>query len=127
MLRRTFCQSTLAAAVSAALPGCGSEHVDAGTRIPAISREGGELSLELAAVRDFGDSLVGRLFLQADAGYDDAKRVWNGMFDHRQPAMVVQCANTADVVSAVPEYRRSARTSPSESVLARRRFGRRSR
>ncbi|MDX1499834.1 MAG: FAD-binding oxidoreductase [Woeseiaceae bacterium] len=104
MHRRTFCQSTLAAAVAAALPGCGSDRtppVDAGTRLPAISREGGEVSLELTAVREFGDSLSGRLFLQADAGYEDAKRVWNGMFDHKQPAMVAQCANTADVVSAV--------------------------
>jgi FAD/FMN-containing dehydrogenase len=41
------------------------------------------------------------VFLQADQGYATAKRVWNGMFDDKQPAMVVQCMSTDDVVNAV--------------------------
>ena len=104
MRRRTFCQTTLAAAVAAALPGCSSGDApppSAGTRIPAVSLDGEELSLETSAVREFGDSLAGRLYLQADAGYAAAKRVWNGMFDHKRPAMVAQCLGTGDVVNAV--------------------------
>ena len=46
--------------------------------------DGGELSLESAAVRELADGLGGNLFLQADEGYADAaKLVWNGMFDSK--------------------------------------------
>jgi FAD/FMN-containing dehydrogenase len=66
-----------------------------------VSSSGGELSIESAAVSELADSLDGRLFLQADEGYAAAKKVWNGMFDSKQPAMVVQCTSTDDVVNAV--------------------------
>ena len=102
MHRRTFCKSTLAASIAAALPGCGpNSRTDVGSRIPAVSSSGGELSIESAAVSELADSLDGRLFLQADEGYAAAKKVWNGMFDSKQPAMVVQCTSTDDVVNAV--------------------------
>jgi len=103
MLRRTFCKSTVAAAVAATLPGCSSGHHDAdvGSLIPAVTGAGEEVSIESAAVAELADSLQGSLFLQADEGYAAAKQVWNGMFDDKQPAMVVQCAASDDVVSAV--------------------------
>jgi FAD/FMN-containing dehydrogenase len=99
MQRRSFCKTTLAAAVAATLPGCGSS--DSGSVIPAISSSGTELSIESAAISELADSIGGNLFLQSDAGYAAAKLVWNGMFDNKQPAMVVQCASTNDVVNAV--------------------------
>lgn len=103
MHRRAFCQSSIAAAVAAALPGCGqgSKSTDVGSVVAAISADGAELSIETAAINELADSLGGGLYLQADAGYADAKRVWNGMFDARQPAIVVQCSSTQDVVNAV--------------------------
>jgi len=101
MKRRTFCKTTLAAAVAATLPGCGSRSRDVGSTIPAVTGAGEEMSIESAAVSELAESLNGRLFLQADGGYDAAKLVWNGMFDHKQPAMVVQCTSTDDVVNAV--------------------------
>lgn len=105
MYRRTFCKSTLAAAVAATIPGCGREMEpvasDVGSQIPAVSSTGQEISIESAAVSELADSLSGRLYLQADEGYATAKRVWNGMFDSKQPAMVVQCGSTGDVVNAV--------------------------
>ena len=101
MKRRTFCQTTLAAAVAATLPGCGSGSKDVGSTIPAVTGAGEEVSIESAAVSELAASLNGDLYLQADAGYDAAKLVWNGMFDHKQPAMVVQCTSTDDVVNAV--------------------------
>ena len=101
MHRRTFCKSTLAAAVAATLPGCGPSNTDIGRTVSALSADGDELSLETAAVRELTESLGGNLFLPADEGYDAAKLVWNGMFDSKRPAMVVQCASTDDVVSAV--------------------------
>ena len=100
MRRRTFCKSTLAAAVAASLPGCGSNS-DSSATIAAISADGAELSLESAAIQELDESLGGRILLQGDSGYDAAKLVWNGMFDSKQPAMVAQCVSTQDVVNAV--------------------------
>ena len=103
MHRRTFCKSTLAAAVAATLPGCGTEtsNTDVGSTISAISADGAELSLETSAVTELAESLGGRIILQADEGYDAAKLIWNGMFDEKKPAMIVQCASTDDVAGAV--------------------------
>ena len=103
MHRRTFCKSTVAAAVAATLPGCGSgDHpADIGSLISAISADGAELSIESAAVSELAESLTGRLYLQSDEGYAAAKQIWNGMFDNKQPAMVVQCGAVQDVVNAV--------------------------
>lgn len=102
MHRRTFCRSTLAAAIAATLPGCGAErNTDVGSLIPAVSSSGAELSIESAAIAELAGSLEGSVFLQADAGYAAAKQVWNGMFDSKQPALVAQCLSTGDVVNAV--------------------------
>jgi FAD/FMN-containing dehydrogenase len=44
--------------------------------------------------------LQGQLILPDDAGYDEARAVWNGAIDHH-PAMIVRPAGAADVASAV--------------------------
>jgi len=69
--------------------------------INAVSSSGSELSIEAAAVSELAESLDGRLLLQGDEGYATAKKVWNGMFDSKQPAIVVRCSSTDDVVKAV--------------------------
>jgi FAD/FMN-containing dehydrogenase len=45
-------------------------------------------------------SFTGQLLLPADHGYDDARRVHNGLIDKR-PAIVARCHGVADVVDAV--------------------------
>lgn len=42
----------------------------------------------------------GKIILPNEAGYDDARVIWNGIFD-KKPAIIVQCKDTADVVRAV--------------------------
>jgi FAD/FMN-containing dehydrogenase len=45
-------------------------------------------------------TIRGELVLSGDPGYDEARRVWNGMVDKR-PAAVIYCAGSDDVVAAV--------------------------
>jgi hypothetical protein len=42
----------------------------------------------------------GDLLRPADSGYDDARLIWNGMFD-RTPGLIARCADVADVQSAI--------------------------
>ncbi|MEU9449132.1 FAD-binding oxidoreductase [Streptomyces sp. NPDC048277] len=51
----------------------------------------------LAALRE---DLVGEVFAPGDAGYDEARAVFNGRID-RRPAVIARCADDADVVRAV--------------------------
>ena len=44
--------------------------------------------------------LDGRIIFPADAGWDEARAVWNGMID-RQPAAVMQAASPEDVASGI--------------------------
>ena len=109
MHRRAFCKSTLGVAVAATLPGYGSISLgtDVGSTISAMSVDGDELSLKIVAVKEFAESLAGNILLPSDNGYNEAKLVWNGMFDSKKPAMVVRCASQSDVVNAVNFARES--------------------
>jgi FAD/FMN-containing dehydrogenase len=52
------------------------------------------------AVKDLSATFTGQLLQPADAGYDEARRVHNGLID-RRPALVACCRGTADVADAV--------------------------
>ncbi len=52
------------------------------------------------AVRRFEARLGGRMLRQGDPGYDDARKVWNGMIDKR-PGLIARCAGVSDVIDAV--------------------------
>jgi FAD/FMN-containing dehydrogenase len=53
-----------------------------------------------ATLRELNAQLSEELLCPGDAGYDDARVLWNGMID-RRPAAIARCASTADVVAAV--------------------------
>jgi len=52
------------------------------------------------SVQEFRGSLRGGLFEPHDKGYDDARKVYNGMISKR-PRMIAQCADVADVLRSV--------------------------
>jgi len=56
--------------------------------------------LDEAAVEQFKTSLRGELIQPHDPGYDEARKVYNGMIDKR-PRMIARCADVADVISSV--------------------------
>jgi FAD/FMN-containing dehydrogenase len=58
------------------------------------------IHLKASTIQDFKAHLRGTLLCPSDAGYEDARRVWNGMIDKR-PALIVRCTGTADIVQAV--------------------------
>ncbi|MFX0207690.1 MAG: FAD-binding oxidoreductase, partial [Candidatus Hodarchaeota archaeon] len=44
--------------------------------------------------------IQGDVLLPSDEGYDQARKIWNGMIDKR-PALIVRCTGPADVIDAV--------------------------
>lgn len=58
-----------------------------------------------ATIGELEAGLRGEVVRPGDAGYDDARAIWNAAHD-RRPALVVRCAGTADVMRAV-EFARS--------------------
>ena len=52
------------------------------------------------AIVEFGAQLRGELIQPGDSNYDEARKVYNGMIDKR-PALIAQCVDAADVISAV--------------------------
>jgi FAD/FMN-containing dehydrogenase len=53
-----------------------------------------------AAAAELGNTFRGELLEPGDAGYDEARRVHNGLVD-KYPALIAQCRNPADVAKAI--------------------------
>lgn len=70
------------------------------TENPAPSTMGLSGPLEDAAAEELRKTFDGDLVRPTDAGYEAARRAWNGMVD-KHPAMVVRPRGTADVVTAI--------------------------
>ena len=57
------------------------------------------------SVQWLDEVLSGRILVPGDGGYDEARRVHNGLID-RHPAVIARCLHTADVAAAVGFGRR---------------------
>src|SRR5438270_3194780 len=60
----------------------------------------GSSILDGAVVDEFKASLRGPLLGPGDDGYDDARKIWNGMID-RRPALIASCRGVVDVINSV--------------------------
>jgi FAD/FMN-containing dehydrogenase len=62
--------------------------------------DGKSMSLSAEALESLRGGLRGTLCLPGDAGYDEARTIWNAMIDKR-PAAVVRAAGASDVIQTV--------------------------
>jgi FAD/FMN-containing dehydrogenase len=68
--------------------------------VMALTTEGGDTGLKGEALDALEARLRGSLLVPEADGYETARQVWNGMID-RRPAVIGQCAGTADVKACV--------------------------
>ena len=102
--RRTFIKSAVAvSAMAFAARGARAGSAKAGalpSTLAAVGSSGKAVTLNAADIKDFRASLHGKLLLSQDEGYDQARRIWNGVFD-KNPALIARCTDTADVAQAL--------------------------
>ena len=65
-----------------------------------MSAQATETKLDAEAIEGFAAGIRGPVLQPGDAGYEEARAIWNGLID-RRPALIVQPTGAADVVDAV--------------------------
>ena len=70
------------------------------TDVKVLTRRMDTVTLSEEDIRILAERLRGHVLLPGDAGYAEARRVWNAMID-RKPALIVRCRGAADVMAAV--------------------------
>src|SRR6266536_3308219 len=68
--------------------------------VAAMTADGNGITLGAADVDGFRSALRGELIGSDHAGYEAARRVWNGNVD-RRPALIARATGAADVQQAV--------------------------
>jgi FAD/FMN-containing dehydrogenase len=68
--------------------------------LEVTTTNGTQTAIDATGITTFQEGLRGRVLRPRDVGYDDARKVWNGMID-KKPALIVRCAGVADVINAV--------------------------
>jgi hypothetical protein len=101
MKRRTFLQTSVAAATLWPARTLLADVASASLAdLPAKTLTGGVATLRSADIKDLAASMRGQVLVSGQNGYDQARRVWNAMFDKR-PAVIARCASPSDVMRAV--------------------------
>jgi FAD/FMN-containing dehydrogenase len=57
-------------------------------------------TLAAGSIAELGESMRGELIAPGDAGYDEARAIWNGAHDGH-PQLIARCAGVADVIQAL--------------------------
>ena len=105
MKRRDFCRTTALGGAWVVLPSFSVRSLAADSAERFRDTQSTNLSGETAvisakAIKAFAASLRGRLVTMNQADYDQARRLWNKMFDER-PALIARCADAADVAKSI--------------------------
>ena len=102
MRRRTFVTSGLATLAAASWPArrAAAALLAPPGSVDAVGVDGRQVTLTAADVKDLRGALHGALLAPGQDGYDAARRLWNAAFD-KKPALIVRCADAADVQQAV--------------------------
>jgi FAD/FMN-containing dehydrogenase len=104
MQRRDFCKATLIGGACAAFTPWRSFAAEVAASgngdLRAITSAGAPTVIPAASLKAFAASVRGRVLSASDAEYDQARRLWNKMFD-RHPALIVRCTGAADIQRAV--------------------------
>ena len=99
MKRRDFMTSALGAAAAAYLPAGWSTTFP--SEIPAVTRSGAKTTLKHNEIKELADSLKRALLHSGSPWYDAARKIWNGMWDDKRPALIASCIDVEDVIHAV--------------------------
>lgn len=97
MKRRKFVKSALSSAAIASVPFTRAKAAD----LSAKTLSGEETVLSEAELKGFDESLRGRLFKPNTEGYDQVRKIWNGAWNDKRPALVARCSGIKDVINAV--------------------------
>ncbi|HEX7079241.1 MAG TPA: FAD-binding oxidoreductase [Candidatus Eisenbacteria bacterium] len=73
--------------------------------VSVLDVNGIKTTLDSAALDALRGAMRGAVLRPGDAGYEEARRIWNAMID-RRPALIARCEGTADVLAAVSFARR---------------------
>ncbi len=65
-----------------------------------VSNTGTHTMLDKTLVEALRERFQGEIIRPSDAGYDDARKIWNAMID-RHPALIARCKNSNDVIEAL--------------------------
>jgi len=99
--RREFCASLGGIFAGLALPAGWARASDfLPVSLLAAGLNGGEVRLSRTDLSDLHARLRGELLFGGSPGYEQARRVWNGMID-RRPALIARCDGAADVRACV--------------------------
>ena len=74
----------------------------------------------MSSVATLDPQFTGTVIVPEDAGYDEARGLFNGGIDKR-PALIARCTNTADVRIALATRASTTSWSPSAAAAIRRR------
>jgi FAD/FMN-containing dehydrogenase len=98
--RRAFVAAGLAALAIASLRNRRAFAATPSADLNAVGLEGAPVLLKGSDIDDLRAGLRGELIAPGQAGYDQARRLWNPAFD-RHPALIARCVGAADVKRAV--------------------------
>ncbi|MBL8629780.1 MAG: FAD-binding oxidoreductase [Rhodospirillaceae bacterium] len=68
--------------------------------LPAVTLDGADATLRDRDIQKFKSGFKGAVLQPTDADYDQARRIWNAMFEKR-PALIAKCTSVDDVKTAV--------------------------